>query len=263
MPPWSRSTSTFAMFLPASSTARGAGRPPTRRAWRACASTARPCGSRSTQTRRSTLRYIRFGPSRRRPAASTAIAVRVLELHRDAVPLADLLEQRVRLGRQAAGVQREHADLGVDPPRHVDQRHAVDAPGGADRHARVEPIERPLEQLLRRGVLEAIGRGVDRLDLFVDVRAGPARGSVPVRSRRLSPTPVTVSSNRRSQTSSAIRPRRRAAGPARRRTGSRTARRAACSSRSLRPAPRTARAARRRARSRTRRTIVRVPRCCR
>ena len=127
------------------------------------------------------------------------VAVRVLELHRDAVALADLLEQRVRLGRQTAGIQREHADLGVDAPRHVDQGHAVDAARGADRHPRMEPLEGPLQQLRRRRVLEPVGGGMDRLDLLVDVR-----------KRRFvdrfsfahvgSPTPVTVSSNRRSQT---------------------------------------------------------------
>ena len=114
------------------------------------------------------------------------IAIGVLELHGDAVPLADLLEQRVRLGRQAPGVQREHADLGVDAPRHVDQRHAVDATGGADRHPRVEAVERPLQQLFGRGVLEPVGGGVDRLDLFSRCTEARVRGSVLVRSCRFS-----------------------------------------------------------------------------
>ncbi len=91
-----------------------------------------------------------------------------LELDLDAVAVADLLEQRVGLGRQAAGVEREHADRRVDPPGHVDEHHPVDTAGGADRHLRVEPFEGPREELLRARILEPFGGLVHPRRLLVN-----------------------------------------------------------------------------------------------
>jgi hypothetical protein len=45
--------------------------------------------------------------------------------------------------------------------RHVDEGHAVHAARGADRHLRMEPIEGPLQQFLRAGVLEPFGGLLD------------------------------------------------------------------------------------------------------
>ena len=95
-------------------------------------------------------------------------AVRHLELDMDAVALVDLLEQRVRLRRQAPGVEREDPDIRVDAPRHVHQRQPVDAPRGADRDPRVERVERPCEELLGARTLEAIGGIADPRGLLIE-----------------------------------------------------------------------------------------------
>ena len=41
----------------------------------------------------------------------------------DRVMIADLLNKAVGLGVQAAGVQREHADIRLDPAGHINERH--------------------------------------------------------------------------------------------------------------------------------------------
>src|SRR3954462_2507757 len=104
----------------------------------------------------------------RRLERGDGVAIRHLELDVDAVAIADLFEQGRRLGRKAARAEREHADARVDPPGHVDERHAVDAACGADREARVEGLDRPSKQVLRAGVLEPIGRVLDPRRLLVD-----------------------------------------------------------------------------------------------
>ena len=66
-----------------------------------------------------------------------------LELDVDPIALPNLLEQCVRLGRKATGVEGEHSNSGVHAPGHVDERHPVDAARRADGHPRVERVERP------------------------------------------------------------------------------------------------------------------------
>ena len=97
-------------------------------------------------------------------------AVRHLELHVDAVALVDLLEQRVRLRRQAPGVEREDPDVRVDAPRHVHQSQPVDATRGADRDPRVERVQRPREELFGARPLEPIGGVADPRCLLVEER---------------------------------------------------------------------------------------------
>src|SRR5262249_2336327 len=76
-----------------------------------------------------------------------------VELH-SRVALAELLDQLVRLCRQAAGVDAEDPDPGVEGVRHVEERNAGGLEGGRERNPRREPLERPLEQLPRLAALE-------------------------------------------------------------------------------------------------------------
>src|SRR5258708_25272136 len=65
------------------------------------------------------------------------------------IAVAQLLDQLVRLARQASRVDTEHLDRWIERVRHVDQRDAVDLEGGRDRDARRELAECPLEHRLR------------------------------------------------------------------------------------------------------------------
>jgi hypothetical protein len=69
-------------------------------------------------------------------------------------PVAHLLDEVVGLGRQAAGVDAEQADRGVDRIRHVEQHRAVCLECRGDRDARREALDRPLEHDLRLLALE-------------------------------------------------------------------------------------------------------------
>src|SRR5262249_55171195 len=62
--------------------------------------------------------------------------------------------QLVRLVGEAAGVDREDLDLGIDLVRHVDQRDAVDLKRGRDRDPTPEALDAPLDQGLRLLPLE-------------------------------------------------------------------------------------------------------------
>jgi hypothetical protein len=62
-----------------------------------------------------------------------------VELHAG-VALAELLDQLVRLGGQAARVDTEDPHAGVELVRHVEQRHAVDLERGGQRDPRREPL---------------------------------------------------------------------------------------------------------------------------
>jgi len=65
-------------------------------------------------------------------------------------------------------ISSKHPDAGVDAPGHVDDGHAVHAAGGADGHPRMEPVHRPLQQLLGSRVLESFGGFVNPGGLLVD-----------------------------------------------------------------------------------------------
>jgi hypothetical protein len=63
--------------------------------------------------------------------------------------LAHLVDEHVALLRQAAGIDREDAHVGIDAPRHVDDGHAIALKAGADGDAvGRERRERPLDDFL-------------------------------------------------------------------------------------------------------------------
>ena len=226
------------MLLPRSSTAPGAARPPTRRAWPACASDrldladlaardaevdppvhqVRPVPSETTALHR------RRGPGTRTP------------------PRCRTARGPPRTASTSPGGRRPVSSVNTRISGLI--RHAMSIstmpstpPAALMAIPRVEPIERPLEQLLRRGVLEAVAprRGSPRP--LRRRTAGPARGSAPARSRRLSHSGHGQLESPFADQAAPTARCRRAAGPVPRRTDSRTIPPGACRSRRhLRPA---------------------------
>src|SRR5262245_5062635 len=142
-----------------------------------------------------------------------------IELHLR-VPIAQLLDQVVRLGRQTARVDAEDPDARIELVRHVEQRDAVDLEGRGQRDPRREALECPLEQLLRLAAFELdrelagleIVDQVDHATSFSRARAGsrPTRApsssslvrSQNVRKSSASPRAASQPSTSRSTVSS-------------------------------------------------------------
>ena len=259
MPPWSRSSSTFAMFLRLAHCSRR-----------------RPATHASRVRELALERFHLAHAAAREPKVDAAIhqvgalavhqrgdlgRVGILELHRDPVPVAHLLEQRVGLGRQPAGVQREHADDGS-------MRHAMSIstmpstpPAALIAIFGWKLFQRPGQQLRRpcacsnrsaASWTHAASSSSDRHRRLVPrcMRVGVGHQRLTLRRHRRGQRAARTGA-RTIRTATTRFPRRRDGCPARRRTGSRTARPAPTLIAALRGRPqvrRTARAHRRRAR---------------
>ncbi|MNQ60559.1 hypothetical protein D3C85_748420 [compost metagenome] len=81
--------------------------------------------------------------------------VRRQHLDGDAVVLADLFDEAIGLGMQAAGVEAEYLDVLVQLPGHVHQHHVLGAAEG-DPQLVAEMLEGELEDVL--GGLVGVGR---------------------------------------------------------------------------------------------------------
>src|SRR5205823_12101393 len=73
----------------------------------------------------------------------------------ETVALADRVDEAIRLGMEAPGVEREHGDVAADLDRHVDEDRALRA-GERDRDLR-EAVQGKTQDVLRGGIFVISG----------------------------------------------------------------------------------------------------------
>ncbi len=79
------------------------------------------------------------------------------DLDRNPVAVAHLIDEIVGLLPQAAAIDRDHPDPGIDPPGHVEQHHPLGLEAGGDGELPAIAADRPAQEVLRRAILEGGG----------------------------------------------------------------------------------------------------------